>query len=284
MRRALQWVVGIVLGLVVASVLACVVLSRIGASQFRQRFEAEKSELHARSRAAEAVGIASRALHPLPLPVRRYLEVTGSNGQLAARVAMLEQRGTLRMAPDKPWIPFTAEQVYSFAPPGFLWMANARVAPLVPMLARDRFVADRGNMLVRLLGVFTVADASGREIDQGAALRYWGEIVCFPASVLDPALQWEAIDDHRARLVVTLAGSTVQAVVEFDDAGLLTAVHADRWRDVGGKGVLTPWSGTSRNWKDFNGRLFPAQWESVWHLPEGDFTAVRIENLRLVTE
>ena len=74
------------------------------------------------------------------------------------------------------------------------------------------------------------------------------------------------------------------ALIEFNDDDLPSAVHAERYRDVDGKQVLTPWSGYTRDWKHVAERLFPMKWESVWHLPEGDLTAVRIEILELRTE
>jgi uncharacterized protein DUF6544 len=71
----------------------------------------------------------------------------------------------------------------------------------------------------------------------------------------------------------------MSAVVEFDGGGFPVAVHADRYREVNGTPVLTPWSGHSRDWKVMEGRPFPTTWESVWHLPEGDFVAVRMQIL-----
>ncbi len=61
-------------------------------------------------------------------------------------------------------------------------------------------------MLIRLLGIITVADGRGPEIDQGAGLRYWGEIISFPEMVLNPHLRWQPIDDRHARLNVEQYG------------------------------------------------------------------------------
>lgn len=220
----------------------------------------------------------------LPAPVRRYLEVMNAAGRPAPRVAYLIQSGELRAAANQPWMPFQSEQVYSFEPPGFVWLAKARLAPFVHMMARDRLDGGRGHMLVRLLEVVTVADARGTEIDQGAALRYWGEVLAFPEMVASPHLRWEAVDDRHARFVAEHEGLKISAVVEFGADGLPLATHADRYRDTGGSAVLTPWSGTFREWKLVNGRRFPTHWESVWHLPGGDFTAVRMEIEAMRTE
>jgi hypothetical protein len=86
-------------------------------------------------------------------------------------------------------MPFEAEQVYSTEPPGFIWLAKARVAPPVHLMARDKFVDGKGNMLIRMLGLVTVADGRGPEMDQGAGLRYWSEVIALGADAGSPAPQ-----------------------------------------------------------------------------------------------
>lgn len=272
----------LVVAAVLALVLAAVAVSAAGTARFRERYRAEKEALLERARSAPARTGNPAAAASLPAPVRRYLELTGAAGRPALRTAVLRQRGRIRAAADKPWMPFQSEQVYSTDPPGFVWLARAHATPLVHVMARDAFLDGRGHLLVRLLGVLTVADGRRPHVDQGAALRYWGEIVSFPEAVLDPRLRWEPIDDRHARLVAHGAPE-VSAVVEFDVAGLPAATHAERYRDVGGRGVLTPWSGHSLDWRVIDGRLFPSRWRSVWHLAEGDLDAVELEILGVET-
>ncbi len=275
--------VAILIAVVGAVILAIALLSAVGTSGFRARYEAEKAELLRRARAA-APGVVPAPSPTLPPPVRRYLEVARAEGRPLLRAAVVRQRGAIRTGAGKPWMPFDSEQVYSMEPPGFVWLARARAAPLVHIMARDAFVGGKGNMFIRLLGAVTVADARGPGIDQGAGLRYWSEAVLFPEMALDPHLRWEPLDDRRARMTVVQDDLTMPTVVEFDGDALPIATHAERYRDVGGRQVLTPWSGYSRDWKLVDGRLFPTRWESVWHLPEGDLEAVRMEILGVATE
>lgn len=202
----------------------------------------------------------------------------------ASRTAVLQQRGALRTAPGKPWMPFTSEQVYALEPPGFVWLAHARVAPLLTMTAKDRWIGGAGNMHVRLFDLVTVVNATGPEIDQGAALRYWGEILAFPEMKSSTHLRWETIDERRARFTVLGSEPRVTAVVEFDDQGRLIATRAERYRSVGRTSVLTPWSGRMRNWRMIDGRSFPGTWESVWHLDQGEFLAVKMEIVHVRTQ
>jgi hypothetical protein len=264
-----------------ALVVAAVVAAAVGPIWFRSRYEVEKAHL---LRSAKPL-VAGPAQEPeaLPAPVRRYLEVTRGAERPPLAFAIVEQRGALRTGAGKPWMPFDAEQVYTLDPPGFVWLAKARAAPLVSMLARDEFVAGKGNMLVTLLGALTMANARGPEMDLGAGLRYWGEIIAFPEALRSPALRWEALDARRARLAIEQGDLRMNAVVEFGPDGLPSAMHAERYRDASGTQVLTPWSGHMRNWKPVSGRLFPTGWESVWHLPEGDLSAVRMEILAVHT-
>jgi hypothetical protein len=159
-----------------------------------------------------------------------------------------------------------------------VWHATARVAPLVWLEARDHLLAGRGSILVKLASTLTVVDAGGREIDQGARLRWLAEAVWFPYGFLGDQVRWEAIDDRSAR--VTLHQSEgdppVSAVVEVDEEGKLVRVSGDRYRDVGGgKAVLTPWIGRCEEYRTFDGFQVPSAIEVSWGLEDGEFTCIR---------
>jgi hypothetical protein len=105
----------------------------------------------------------------------------------------------MRTGPDKPWMPVVAEQYFSVNPPGFVWSVNARMKGVLPIAGRDRYADGHGHMLIKLASLLTVADGVGAEIDQGAMLRYLGEIVWFPSAALSDSVSWEAIDERSAR-------------------------------------------------------------------------------------
>lgn len=274
----------ILLGVVAALALGAVAAATIGGNRIRARYDAEKADLLRQGRETRPTQVDTAAVAQLPAPVRRYLDVTHSLDRPGLRVAVLQQRGSLRSAADAPWMPFEAEQVYTMDPPGFVWLARAQMAGALSLWARDKFVGEKGEMLIRLLGFITVADAKGPTLDQGAGLRYWGEIIAFPEMVTHPDLQWEAIDERRARMQIKQGGLAMQADVEFDDAGYPITIRAERYRDVDGASILTPWSGHCRDWQDFGDRMFPTQWVSVWHTPEGDLEAVRIDVTGMTVE
>jgi hypothetical protein len=277
-------VLGIAGALVLLVVITIAVLSAIGESRFRQLYQQEKESLLTQGRSAPSAQDESAAAAALPPPVRKYLEISNARGESRVKTAILMQHGALKPAADKPEMPFEAEQTFSVDPPGFTWLCQARLAPGLSMWVRDKFIDGRGNMLVRLLGLFSVADAAGPGIDQGAGLRFLGEILAFPSAVLSPYLKWQSMDERRCRVSMQLQGLQMDGVVEFSEAGGLAAFHADRYMEVNGTSILTPWSGFLSQWKSFEGRRFPGHWEAVWHLKEGDLTYVRIDILRVTTD
>ena len=270
--------------LVVLGAVAVVVCSAIGARRFQRAYDAEKSALLQQGTLTHAYSVDPAAVDELPAPVKRYLELSGALSAPPVKTVVLKQAGAIRTAAGKPWMAFAAEQVYSVEPPGFLWLARSRLAPFIDIWVRDKFVDGRGNMLVRLFGLFALVDAAGPGIDQGAALRFWGEIIAFPSAVLSPHLAWHPVGANEARMLIAQGGLQLDASVEFTADGEPTAFHANRYRDVHGQQVLTPFSGFLTDWKVVDGKRIPAHWEAVWHLAEGDLTYVKIDILAVRQE
>lgn len=53
-------------------------------------------------------------------------------------------------------VPFAAEQYFTIDPPGFLWKATFRIAPLVSVTGRDRYRAGEASMERRVLSLAPV--------------------------------------------------------------------------------------------------------------------------------
>jgi hypothetical protein len=146
----------------------------------------------------------------LPEPARRYLDFALSPSLPHLRSVRLRHGGWFRTRPDAKWMSIAGEEHFTVGEPGFVWSARVRVAPLVWIEARDLLLGGRGNMLVKLFSRFTLADASGEHIDQGARLRWLAEAVRFPAAFAGPAVRWQAVDELRAKAVLGQDGLPVE--------------------------------------------------------------------------
>jgi len=270
--------IGILLGL------AFVVTGVAVASwRFQRRIDDESRALLAGARVSAGRLLQSSDLAPLPPPVRRWLEVSGAVGKPIADTVRLTQRGEMRTAPDKPWMPVSAQQYFSVDPPGFVWRVRASMKGL-PIAGRDRRAGGHGHMLIKVASVIDVANATGPEIDQGTLLRFLGEIIWFPSAALSPAITWEAIDATSARATMRQAGVTATAVFGFDERGRFDRLTAERYMSIPGGSRLEPWTIPITEWRVVRGIEIPVRGNAIWKLAEGDFDYYRWEILDVETD
>lgn len=207
----------------------------------------------------------------LPAPVVRYFELALTPGQPRVRSARVEHEGEFRTALGAPAAPFRSVEHFSVDPPGFVWDAEMRMAPLVAVRVRDRYSRGRAAMLGKVAGLVPVVDQEGSPgLAAGALLRYLAEAAWLPTALL-PAegVAWEAVDDSTARASLTDAGVTVSMDVHFGGRGEIVRVEAERHRDVGGVGVPTPWVGRFGRYERVAGMMVPMDGSVEWVLPEG---------------
>lgn len=213
--------------------------------------------------------VAFRTLDGLPDPVARYLRHVLRDGQARIRVARLRQRGELRTDfRSQRWLGFEADHTAAAGPPGFVWDARVRVAPLLHLRVRDAYVGGRGSGRVSLLSAVTVAAAAGRpEIDAGSLHRYLAEAVWYPTALLPgDALRWTPIDATRALATLTDANTTVSLEFRFDDAGEVAGIFTPgRWGAFPGGYALVPWEGRLGDYRLCDGLRVPHAAEVGWH-------------------
>lgn len=216
-------------------------------------------------------------LADLPAPVQRYLNHTGVVGKPWVNSVHLKQSGRFRQGLERPWMPMTAVQSYTTYPPAFIWNARFKVAGLPLLRARDKYASGHGHMFGKLLGLFTVFDMRGEQLDQGAMLRYLGEMVWFPSAFLGENITWVAVDDYTAQVTLTDHGKSVSAFMYFDETGKVTNFTADRHREVDGEFSLDPWSTPVTKYGMMAGLYLPVCGQAVWNLPAGDFVYIEVE-------
>ncbi|HKG92399.1 MAG TPA: DUF6544 family protein [Gemmatimonadaceae bacterium] len=209
-------------------------------------------------------------LAELPAPVRRYFDFALTPGQPLVRHARLLQTGTFALRPDR-WAPFTAVEDFAVWPPGFVWDARIRMAPLVTIRVRDSYADGEGAMRGRIAGLVPVVNQGGSaEMAVASLLRWLAEAPWLPTALLPSAeMRWDAVDDSTARATLTDGGTTVSMDVHFGALGEIARISAMRHRDVNGTPMLTPWEGRFRDYARVEGMMVPREGEVGWVLPDG---------------
>lgn len=215
------------------------------------------------------------SLAGLPAPVARYFAYALAPGRTYIRTARVTHAGRFRTALEAGWMPFQSVQVFTAGPPGFVWDARIRMAPLLSIRVRDRYVAGAAGMLGSIASVVPVVDQQGGAALAAGALHRWlAEAVWMPTALLpSDRLRWEPIDASTARATLTDGETSVSLEFTFDGEGrVLQAFTPARFRDVNGTGVPTPWLGRFREWVEVDGVRIPTRGEVEWRLPEGRLT------------
>jgi hypothetical protein len=206
----------------------------------------------------------------LPAPVARYFNFALAQHQPLIRSARITSVGEFLAGPSQPWRPFTADQHFSVHPPGFVWDATIRFAPLLDVHVRDSYMRGQGSMYGSIATLMPVVDQSATpEMALGALHRYLAEAVWLPTALLPgDGMSWSSIDDQTARATLTDGDNTVSADFHFGSSGEVLAISAERYRDVNGTHVLTPWVVRLRDYQRVRGVMVPLSGEVAWQLAD----------------
>ena len=135
--------------------------------------------------------------------------------------------------------------------------------------------------MVKLLGLITVADVKGYEVDHGELMRFLAECIWFPSAFLNDYIEWEAVDENSAKATITYGKTSATVTYHFNEKGEVTSITAKRYREVDGEFVLEDWEGEILEYREFNGLTVPSKVDIIWKLDSGDFSYDRIEVMEI---
>lgn len=264
-------------GTIANVIILLVLLPAAGNWQFRKQIVAD---LHGfLPKVVPAAPILTQAMVAgLPPIVQKWMEFSQVIGKPMQQFVSLHQTGQMRLKPNGKWTPLTATQYFTVTNPGFIWMADAG-KPWMHMVARDLYQEGKGHMLVKTMGLFTVANAKGPTIDQGSMMRYLAETCWFPSAALSAFVNWEAIDSLHAKATMRFGSVEASGVFNFDANGALKGFDALRYYSQKGGDTLEKWhiENDMSSVRTFDGVVIPTKSVVSWQLKDGDFSWLELE-------
>lgn len=264
---------GTIANLIIALVVAWVFFAE---GPMGLRAEYRRSVREALADASPGAIVEASDLAALPPPVARYLEVSGALGRPRANAFRAHWKGRITgrahaNARAGGWMPLEAEQVNTLSPVRRYFFMDARMFGL-PVLGLHAYAGHEASMRVRLLGLFSVADARGPEMTRAETVTVFNDLaVLAPSMLLSPAIRWEPLDADRARGFFTNAGHTVSAEFRFGSDGMLVDfVSDDRARSVDGKALEhARWSTPLSAPQAYGPLRLSSRGEARWHEADG---------------
>ncbi|WP_059173542.1 DUF6544 family protein [Bacillus sp. FJAT-27445] len=261
----------VALAVIVIILLVVIVLPRIAKVFFIKQSEASANSLFKDYDVQSSTPIDKNDIKGLPSPVQNWLISSNAIGKERIKAVRLKQEGQMRTKKDGPWLPVKAEQYYTVDEPGFVWIADVKMAPLVHLSGIDTFKSGKGSMKIKLFSLIPVVNANAAEIDSGTLMRYLAEIPWFPSAALDPYVKWEGIDKNSAKATMEYKGVTVSGIFTFTENGNIESFKGKRYREMNGKFELNDWGGRYTGTKEFDGWRIPEKATVIWFEEDGEF-------------
>jgi hypothetical protein len=228
---------------------------------------------------AQVAPITDADLAPLPAPVQRYLRAAGVVGHPRVHNFRVRMHGRIRNGPAARWITLTAEQHNFIDQPARFFYLNGSMF-MIPVQGYHRYVGPLATMRVKAAALVPVVDASGPEMDLSETVTIFNDMcVMAPPTLIEPAIQWQGVDERTAKASFTNAGHTIQAELAFNEAGELTNFWSDDRYQISsdGKGAKkVRWSTPLRRYRSFGSVRLASDGEGRWQEPDGEYTYIEL--------
>lgn len=247
-------------------------------------YKAEVSDELNRTAGLENGVLTAEDIKHLPEPVQKYLDYTGVIGREKVKNARIITEGQFKTSPERDWARMSSQQYNFFDSPKRVYYLQTRVFGLpvfgLPVFGLHTYKDAGAAMLIKLVGLITVANGRGSEMDQGETVTVFNDMCLLaPASLIDRRIQWETVDPLTVKAVFNNNGVKVSAVLYFNGQGqLINFVSEDRfYSPTGSTYQKVPWSTPVKDYREINGVKIATYGEAVWHFPEGDYIYGKIK-------
>lgn len=241
-----------------------------GSWRFEQQYQKDVQEGLARTRDLEAALLTEQDIRHLPEPVQRYLRYTGALNKPKVHSVRIVFEGEMRDR-GKDWFAFRSEQYNFFDRPTRLFFMKARMFGLtVP--GYHAYKNGDASMQIKLFGLIPVVNLHGGVLNKAETVTIFNDICLLaPAALIDPAIQWQAVDSVSAQATYTVAGNTITATLFFNEAGQLVDFRSDDRTAISDMKQY-PFTTPVRDYWNVDGRQVVHYGEAVWHYPDEVFT------------
>jgi hypothetical protein len=215
----------------------------------------------------------------LPAPVQEYLRTTGVVGRPRVTDFRVRMHGRIRSGPSARWMPLAAEQHTFVGDLERLFYLDSSMLGL-PVQGYHRYAGSSASMTIKVGGIVPVVDVAGDEMHQAETVTMFNDMcIMAPATLIDPAIAWEAVGPHSVKAAFTNAGHTIRAELSFNSAGELTNFSSDDRYELATDGRTFErkrWSTPIGGYRSFGQVRLAATGEARWHGPSGEYAYIEL--------
>jgi len=237
-----------------------------------------------RTRNNKSETLTEEDIQHLPAIVQKYIHYTGSIGKEKITNFRAEFTGGIRSKSTEDFMPLKSVQYNFTDKPTRLFYIVARKKG-IPAMGIHLYRNQTAIMLVKILGLFTVVNAKGKEMNQGETVTLFNDM-CFmaPSSLIDRNIEWKEIDSITVYAKFTNGNITVSSTLFFNEEGeLVNFLSNDRFETTDGKTYRNyPWLTPVTGYTNINGYRLPAGARLIYKHPDedlcyGEFSLISME-------
>ncbi|QNB47844.1 hypothetical protein BR63_17210 [Thermanaerosceptrum fracticalcis] len=214
----------------------------------------------------------------LPQPVHKYLRYVGVIGKEKIESVRVVCDGEFRPAPQKNWAKVETEQYNFFTEPTRIYYIGLKMSG-VPVVGLHSYKDAKATMLIKLAGLFTVADGKGPIMNSAETVTVFNDMcILAPATLIDKRIEWEELDSLTVKATFKNKDNKISALLYFNEKGeLINFISDDRYYSPTGDTYRKArWSTPVGDYKVINGLRLPTYGEAIWQFPEGDYCYAKL--------
>jgi hypothetical protein len=239
----------------------------------KRKYKKEVIEALERTKEIKNGNLTEDDIRHLPQAVQQYIRYTGALGKEKVTNFRVEFEGRIRSKPTDGWMPLRSVQYNFVDEPTRIFYITARKMG-IPAGGLHLYKDEKAIMKIKIAGLFTVVDASGKEMDQGETVTVFNDM-CFmaPATLIDNNIRWETIDSLTVRAKYTNGSISITATLYFNDKGeLVNFISNDRFETADGKVYKNyPWITPVTGYRDINGYRLASGARAIYRHSDEDF-------------
>jgi hypothetical protein len=257
-------------GTVANVIILIVVVLSLGSRNFERQYRQDVRTHLQRVQSLPIERLTEADLKPLPDPVQRYLRYAGVVNQPKVKQMRVVFTGKMRDR-GKDYFPFQSEQYNFFDEPTRLFFMKGHLFGLtVP--GYHRYSQATATMDIRLFGLFPIVQQSGDSMNKAETVTLFNDMCLMaPATLIDPRIQWQAVDSQSAKATFTNHGISISAQLYFNEQGQLVNFLSNDRTAISDMRQY-PFSTPVSDYQTLHGVTVMTRGEAIWHYPDGEFT------------
>lgn len=265
-----KYLILILLGLLLLAIITLLYLSQ----GVHRTFQAEVQEGLKRTSKHEKQILTEEDINHLPVIVQKYLKYVGVIGKEKVNNLRTVTEIYMDLGAGKGWSNMNAVEYNFFDnnPSRFVFMKFKIKG--IRVVGLDSYADGNGRMLMKPLGLLTVVDAKGHEMDNSSAeaMLLLNMCTAAPATLIDNRIKWSYISPTSVKATFNDKGSVVSGILDFSEKGELVNFSTEDkyYSPTGDSYKKIRWSTPVKNYKEIKGLKLPTYGEAIWHFPEGD--------------